>query len=85
MTGRTNQNAAPPARTWPGPTRDISEMRHRLTILEARTADPLEPQPLRDRAAVQASQVRDIISRHQATRPPAGDKDKEVPDGRQGT
>lgn len=65
--------------------RDISQLRHRLAVLEASAADPLAPRPLRDRTAAQASQVRDIIGRHQATRPSAGDKEKEDPGGRQAT
>lgn len=65
--------------------RDISQLRDRLAVLEASAADPLAPRPLRDRAAAQASQVRDIIARHQATRPPAGHEDKEDPGGRQAT
>lgn len=65
--------------------RDISQLRNRLAALEASTADLLTPRPLRDRAAAQASRVRDIIGRHQATRSPAGDEEKEDPDGRQAT
>jgi hypothetical protein len=70
----------------PGRTdRDIGELRHRLTILEAIAADPLTPRPLRDRAAAQASRVRDITARHQATRSPAGDKETEDPGGQPAT
>lgn len=62
--------------------RDISRLRDRLAVLEASAADPLAPRPLRDRAAAQASRVRDIIARHQATRPLAGCEDMEDPGGR---
>jgi integrase len=67
--------------------RDISHLGDRLTILEARAADPLAPRPLRDRALAQAARARDIIARHQATRPLAsgGNYDKEDSRGRQAT
>jgi len=50
--------------------RDISQLRERLAILDAAAADPLAPRPLRDRSAAQASRLRDIITRHDSTKPP---------------
>lgn len=48
--------------------RDIDVLRERLTALDAAAADPLSPQPLRDRNATQATQARNIIERHERTR-----------------
>ena len=64
--------------------RDISQLGHHLAALEARAADPLAPRPLRDRARAQATRAQDIITRHQAARPPAddGNNDQEDPGGR---
>jgi integrase len=67
--------------------RDIRQLGDRLAVLETRAADPLAPRPLRDRARAQAAQARDIITRHQASRPLAvdGSNDKEDSRGRQAT
>lgn len=48
--------------------RDIRQLRERLGVLAAAATDPLAPRPLQDRAADQASLVRDIITRHDSTR-----------------
>ncbi|MEV0401213.1 integrase [Actinoallomurus sp. NPDC050550] len=48
--------------------RDIVQLQHRVTALDATTADRLTPRPLRDRAATQATQTREIISRHERSR-----------------
>jgi hypothetical protein len=53
-------------------SRDIDTLAQRLQILEQGAADPLAPKPLRDRSTAQASHIRAIIDRHQATRPDAG-------------
>lgn len=60
--------------------RNIAELRERLLTLEAGSADPMAPRPIRDRAAAQATQVRDVIDRHDQTRP----MDTEVPAPRRG-
>jgi integrase len=51
--------------------RDIGALLQRLSLLEQGAADPLAPRPLRDRGSAQASRLRAIIDRHQATRPAA--------------
>jgi len=50
--------------------RDITQLGTRLAVLHAATADPVAPAPLRNRAAEQASRVRAVIDRHEATRQP---------------
>ncbi|MFF2411684.1 hypothetical protein [Streptomyces sp. NPDC058092] len=45
--------------------RDIAELQRELVLLQADAADPLAPQPRRDRAAAQAAQHLTIIERHQ--------------------
>lgn len=49
--------------------RDIITLRQRLTILRDAAADPLSPVPLRSRVQAQADQVRQIIERHDNSRP----------------
>ncbi|MEW1700750.1 hypothetical protein [Streptomyces sp. NPDC091278] len=44
--------------------RDITELQQELVQLQADAADPLAPQPRRDRAAAQAAQHLTIIERH---------------------
>jgi integrase len=56
--------------------RDISQLSDRLGVLDAAAADPLAPRPLRDRSAAQASRIRDIIARHDATRPRGTDDEE---------
>lgn len=45
--------------------RDIQELQQELVTLQADAADPLAPQPRRDRAAAQAAQHLAIVERHQ--------------------
>ncbi|MER7119115.1 hypothetical protein ACWCY1_10280 [Streptomyces goshikiensis] len=53
------------SRALPGATdRDITELQQELVQLQADAADPLAPQPRRDRAAAQAAQHLSIIERH---------------------
>jgi integrase len=49
--------------------RDIDHATHLLTNLEQRASDGLLPQPLRDRAAEQASHLHAIITRHHDSHP----------------
>jgi integrase len=53
--------------------RDIDMLTEQLALLEANTADPLTPRPLRDRSSAQATRLRAIIDRHQQTRPNTDD------------
>jgi hypothetical protein len=53
--------------------RDVNHLRASLAGLDAAAADPLAPRPLRDRAAAQATRIRAVIDRHDASRPPAAD------------
>ncbi|MEU2248524.1 integrase [Streptomyces sp. NPDC019224] len=48
--------------------RDITQLHERLAALEAGAADALAPRPLRDRAAAQATQVKKVLDRHNATK-----------------
>jgi integrase len=49
--------------------RDIHQQQQRLADLQRATADPLAPQPRRDRTAAQAARIRTTIDHHQQTRP----------------
>ncbi|MEU7015899.1 integrase [Streptomyces sp. NPDC046385] len=52
--------------------RDIAELQQELVQLQADVADPLAPQPRRDRAAAQAAQHLTIIGRHRGGAPDPG-------------
>jgi len=52
--------------------RDITDLRQRLSALQARANDPLAPAPLRDRATAQADQTRAVINGHERAEPPTG-------------
>jgi integrase len=50
--------------------RDITQLRERLTRLQAAADDVLTPRPLRDRAAAQATQLRQILDHHDTDQAP---------------
>ena len=57
--------------------RDIERQREKLLRWEADALDPLSPQPLRDRASAQATQIKNLIEKHKRTRPGAASEHEE--------